>query len=293
MKILVLGATGMLGFALHRVLNDSGYAVLGTVRVNQRPQSAWCRGLDYLTNIEVSNFDSLRETIVRHRIDVVINATVLKTSENERQIKNFFQINSIVPRQLGYLAQQLNIRLIHFSTDSVFGVAGAPFHESDIPQPDDLYSISKFLGEPDGQNVLTLRLSMIGRALNGKGNLVDWFIAQTQKVRGYSGAIFSGMPVNEIAQLIATRLLPRLDELHGVFNLSAGPISKYDLLLLIRDAWGLQNIEIVPDDGLAVDRTLDSSKLNNLIGYTAPPWPQLVHEMREFYEQTERNGVTE
>lgn len=293
MKILVLGASGMLGFALHRVLHDSGHVALGTVRSNQPPACSWCRGLEYLTQIEMGDFAAIRAAIARHGIELLINATALKTAGNEQQTMALFQVNSVIPRRLGQLAQERDLRLIHFSTDSVYGGNGAPFQDTDTPQPDDLYGMSKFLGEPEGRHSLTLRVSLVGRAVNGGSNLVDWFLAQTGQVRGYAGAMFSGLPVNEIARVIARQVLPKLDDLHGVFNLSAAPISKFDLLALIGKEWKLYNIELVRDDSIVLDRSLDSRLIGKRIEYTAPPWSQLVHEMRKFYERLEQNGVTE
>ncbi len=289
----MLGASGMLGFALHRLLHDRGHVTLGTVRSNHSPASSWCRGLEYLTQIEMGDLAAIEAAIARHGIELMINATALKTAGNEQQTMALFRVNSVIPRTLGQLAQERNVRLIHFSTDSVYGSTGAPFQDTNIPQPDDLYSMSKLLGEPEGGHSLTLRLSIVGRAVNGGGNLVDWFLGQTGQVRGYAGALFSGLPVNEIARVIARQVLPKLDDLHGVFNLSAAPISKFDLLALIRKEWKLNHIELLRDDSIALDRTLDSRRLGKLIEYTAPAWPQLVHEMRKFYEQLEQNGVTE
>ncbi len=291
MKILVLGASGMLGFAIHRVLHDSGLVAFGTVRTSKPPASSWCCGLDYFTQIDISDFAAIESVIARNRIEIVINATALKTAGNEQQTMALFRVNSVIPKRLGQLALERDVRLIHFSTDSVYGSTGAPFKETDIPYPGDLYSMSKLLGEPEGRHSLTLRLSLVGRALNGGSNLVDWFLAQTGQVRGYAGVLFSGLPVSEIARVIAKQVLPQLDDLQGVFNLSAAPISKLDLLALIAKEWNLKHIELVCDDSIALDRSIDSIRIAKRIKYTAPAWPQLVHEMRKFYERFEQNGV--
>lgn len=293
MKILVLGASGMLGFAIHRVLHDSGHVAFGTVRTHKPPASSWCCGLDYFTQIDMGDFAAVEAVIASHRIEIVINATALKIAGNEQQTMSLFQVNSVIPRRLGQLALERDLRFIHFSTDSVYGSTGAPFKETDFPHPDNLYSMSKLLGEPEGRHSLTLRLSLVGRALNGGRNLVDWFLAQTGQVRGYAGTLFSGLPVNEIARVIARQVLPQLDDLHGIFNLSAAPISKFDFLALIANEWNLKHIDLICDDNIALDRSLDSRMIGKRIEYTAPAWPQLVHEMRKFYEQLEQNGVTE
>ncbi len=291
MKVLVLGAAGMLGFAIHRVLADGGWSVVGTVRGVQPPLSSWCRGLEYLTEVGVDNLTSVEAALLSSQATVVINAIGLKSADNQTQLKDLFLVNAVFPRRLEQLAQRLSVRFIHISTDSVFGLEGAPFHESDVPNPVDLYSISKYLGETGGLNSITLRLSLVGRGLAQGPSLVDWFISQSGQVTGYKKAIFSALPANEIANVISKYILPNLETLSGVYNLSAQPISKFEFLALTRDAWGLTGVDLISDDSVVIDRTLDSSKFKRVTGYAAPQWLQLVQGMQHFYEQLENNGV--
>jgi dTDP-4-dehydrorhamnose reductase len=249
--------------------------------------------LDYLTQIEAGDFVAVEVATMRHQIELIINATALKAAGSEQQIMELFRVNSVIPRRLGQLAQKLGIRLLHFSTDSVYGSIGGPFRETDIPKPDDLYSMSKLLGEPDGCCSLTLRLSLIGRAVSGGSGLIDWFLAQNGEIGGYTNVLFSGLPVNEVARIIAERLLPNLNELHGVFNLSAASISKFDLLDLVGQELKLKNIKLMRNDSVKMNRSLNSARLSKWIGYAAPAWTQLIHDMCEFYERLERNGAIE
>ena len=43
-----------------------------------------------------------------------------------------------------------------------------------------------------------------------------------------------------------------------------------------------KTIDITPDDKLAIDRSLDSSRFREITGYQPPAWPELVRRMREF-----------
>ena len=102
-----------------------------------------------------------------------------------------------------------------------------------LPDASDLYGRSKYLGEVDYPHAVTLRTSIIGHELGSAHGLVDWFLAQSGAVcRGFARAIFSGLPTVELARVIRDFVLPRPD-LHGVYHVSAAPISKYDLLTLV------------------------------------------------------------
>jgi len=69
--------------------------------------------------------------------------------------------------------------------------------------------------------------------------------------------------------------------LHGVYQLSVDPISKHDLLSIVRDVYGKQ-IEIIPDDSLIIDRSLDSTRFRQATGFVPKPWYELVQAMHDF-----------
>lgn len=288
MRVLVLGAAGMLGFALHRILADAGWYVTGTVRSHYPPESVWCNGLDYLTRVDVENIDSVKEAIELTKAAVVINAVGIKVAHNIEDFKRMLVVNSLFPRRLGSVTARLGVRLIHFSSDGVFNEGYAPFDETIIPNADDFYGMSKYLGEPDGNHVLTLRTSLVGRTLSGTGSLIDWFLSQRGQVKGYKRSVFSGLPVNEIGIVLAKYILPKLESVRGLFHLSSTSISKADLLELVCATWNINYVSIEPEDGTVIDRSLDSERLKNLIGYTPPSWSQLITSMHEFYYNLEQ-----
>jgi dTDP-4-dehydrorhamnose reductase len=97
-------------------------------------------------------------------------------------------------------------------------------------------------------------------------------------VQGFTKAIFSGLPTIEMAHVIADVVLPRRD-LHGLYHVSAAPISKHDLLKLVAAEYG-KAIDVVPDAGFVIDRSLNSERFTAATGYVAPAWPALIHAMR-------------
>src|ERR1019366_8260828 len=144
----------------------------------------------------------------------------------------------------------------------------------------DLYGRSKLLGEVDEQRAVTLRTSIIGPELDGAHGLLGWALSQRGRVKGFTRAIFTGLPTFELARVMRDFVLPRSD-IRGVYHVSANPISKHNLLSLIARIYDL-SIEIEPDGAVVVDRSLDSSRFRGLTGYVAPAWPELIRAMRDF-----------
>ena len=281
---LIIGATGMLGFALHRVLHDHGYPAIGTTRRALAPNSRRCKNLEYVTNVDVEDFDEVLRLLARTSPTVVINATcVLPADANGRDIRKGIAVNSVFPRRLAQAADTLGFHTVHFSTDCVFDGTKGAYSESSLPNAKDLYGMGRLMGETPGARSLVLRTSTIGRGLEPNASLVDWFLAQSGRVSGFRGAIFSGLPVNEIARVVSDILLVRATPLAGLFHLSAAPISKFELLELIRTLWARGDIELLPDDSRAVDRSLDSTRLWNELGYIPPDWRTLLEGMHDFY----------
>ena len=171
-------------------------------------------------------------------------------------------------------------RLIHISTDCVFSGAKGGYREADFPDANDLYGRSKLLGEVDYPNAVTLRTSIIGHELSGHRSLLGWFLKQQGKVKGFRRAIFSGLPTVELSRLVRDVVLqnPRLT---GLYHVAAQPIDKYELLQLVAEIYN-KNIELVPDDQLVIDRSLNADRFYEATGYRASTWPELIQSMYEF-----------
>jgi dTDP-4-dehydrorhamnose reductase len=156
------------------------------------------------------------------------------------------------------------------------------YRESDFSDARDLYGKSKFLGETDETETaaLTLRTSIIGRELGETSHgLLEWFLAQEGKrVKGFSQAIYSGFTTHELARIIAL-VIRKHPALSGLYQVASQPISKFDLLQLIRDCYRL-NIEIARDDEFACDRSLVMDRFQQATGYTSPDWTRLIADMR-------------
>lgn len=282
-KVLVLGATGMLGNAVLRLFEQStGYEVLASARSTSAlrllPEELSDR---VICGVDVENMDSLISLFAKARPDVVINCIgLVKQLTGADDPLAAIPINSLLPHRLARLCGVACARLVHMSTDCIFSGAKGMYTEDDMSDAKDLYGRSKYLGEVDYPHAITLRTSIIGHELNGGHSLVGWFLAQQGSVKGFKRAIFSGLPTVELARVIRDHVIPH-PELHGVHHVSADPINKFDLLTLISNVYD-KKIDMAADDKFIIDRSLDSSRFREATGYQPQPWPVLVRRMYEF-----------
>jgi len=286
MKVLVLGASGMLGNAAMRVLGKTdGIDVYATVR-SPHARMKFDAELQhrFLVGIDVLNHDSLLMALSQVRPDVVLNCVgLIKQLETANDPLWALPINAMFPHRLARACELSGARLVHVSTDCVFSGKAGGYTELDLPDATDLYGRSKLLGEVAYANAITLRTSIIGRELDGQAGLVDWFLAQTGTIKGYTNAIFSGVTTDELTKIIVNHVLPD-PTLSGVWHVSSTPIAKYDLLLLIRDAYG-HDVQILSDGALRIDRSLDSTLFKSRTGYVPPTWETMIDAMRKLEEK--------
>lgn len=283
LNVLVLGATGMLGNAVMRVLSrECGLNVFGTARGGAKSLPFVDPGHGLALH-DVLDIDAVRALVERTQADVVINAVgVVKQLDSAEDPLVALPINAMLPHQLARLCGELGARFIHVSTDCVFDGKAGHYTEDATANATDLYGRSKLLGEVDYPNAITLRTSIVGHELGTRHGLINWFLAQEGSVFGYTKAIFSGLTTVELADVIARHVIPR-PELHGLFHVSVDPISKYDLLKLVAQIYG-KAIEIVPKDLPMIDRSLDSARFRAATGYVPPDWPTLISSLRAVYQ---------
>ena len=281
MKILVLGATGLLGNSMFRVLSQAGvHEVFGTIR-NEAAKDFFIPEIaTQLIIVEsLENESELRRLLALVRPHAVINCTAFPRGSAE-DFRKMMSVYSILPRRLEILCRASHVRLIHFSSDGVFNGSRGRYTESDIPDANDSYGILKMLGEVEGPGAITLRTSVIGHELSMQKGLVEWFLSQNVACRCYTKAIFSGLPAIALAKLTLDFILPSV-ELQGIYHVASQAISKFDLLSLVGSTYGKQT-EIIPDDTVVFDRSLLSNRLHESTGYKAPPWPSLIKDMYEY-----------
>lgn len=286
--VLVLGASGMLGHALMHELprHLPGVTVRGTVRsLDTAPEAVRDAFGDRLVDdVDVLDHERVAALVQDLSPDVVVNAVgVIKQVPGVEDHVLTAEINALLPQRLAQVCESVGARLVHPSTDCVFSGRAGGYTEDDLPDPVDFYGRSKLLGEVGAPHV-TLRTSIIGHELRHGGSLLEWFLSQRgRQVKGFTGAVYSGLPTPELARVVAEVVIPR-PGLTGLWHVATAPITKFDLLGLVAEEYGWEG-DLVPESSYACDRSLDATRFARETGYVAPSWPQLLREMRESQER--------
>jgi len=210
--------------------------------------------------------------------EVVVNAVgIVKQQSAAKESIPSIEINALFPHRLAVLCRAAGARLVHMSTDCVFAGKSGNYREDDPADAEDLYGKSKFLGEVHENHCITLRTSIIGTEISRKKSLLEWFLAQPGPIKGYKQAIFSGFTTLEMARIIE-KLLTQHPRASGLYHVSAAPISKYELLMKIKQRLDLA-VQITPDESLRIDRRLDSTRFRQEFGYVPPSWDDMIDEL--------------
>jgi len=238
---------------------------------------------------DVENDDALVKLFGQVRPEVVINCISLaKRLLNAGDPLLLIPIYALLPHRLAKLCSLFGARLVHVSTDGVFSGTKGGYTEDDPADARDLYGISKLLGEVHYPHTITLRTSMIGHELQAAHGLLGWFLSQRERCTCFGRAIFSGLPTVALAQIVRDWVMPR-PALFGLYHVAARPISKYDLLRLVAEVYG-KTIDIVGDDSVVIDRSLNAARFAAATGYVAPEWPELISLMRADWDRTTRRN---
>jgi dTDP-4-dehydrorhamnose reductase len=290
MRILILGGDGMLGHQLLLTLSKEH-----NVKVTLRQDKPAYANHQYLFidnnsyfGIDVLNQDRLIEVCADFQPEVIINSIgIVKQRSLAKEAIPSLEINSLLPHKLAYICKLIKARLICVSTDCVFTGRKGNYMEQDVPDAVDLYGRTKLLGEVTDVDCLTMRTSIIGLELFRKHGLVEWFLAQRGNINGFKRAIYSGLTTMELARVINFILLTQ-KSLSGLYHIASAPISKYDLLCILKEKLGRTDINIKADETFVCDRSLSGEKFSSLTGYVAPTWGEMLIELAIQIKQIER-----
>jgi len=261
----------MLGHVLLNKLELNGsFEVYDITRSKQnRPNSLVC---------DVSNTDLLLQTIKSLKPQVIINCIGVLIKGSNNNPSNAILINALLPHKLVEFSKLVGAKLIHISTDCVFDGSKGNYIETDNKTAQDTYGLSKSLGEIIDEKNLTLRTSIIGPELknNGEG-LFSWFINQKGEVNGFAESIWGGVTTLELAEVIIKSINENYTGLVHVTNRK--PISKFDLLTLIKDKFELNNIQLKNVPGKKSDKSLNTK----YDYFNVPSYEQMITDMHKYY----------
>lgn len=270
-KILLFGATGMAGHIAYYYLRNTGRYNITNV-VFRTPLTE-----DSIV-VDVTDRDAVAEVVHRVKPEVILNCVGVLIKGSKECPENAILINAYFPHLLKKLADEIDAKLVHISTDCVFSGKRGNYTEDDFRDADDVYGRSKALGEVINEKDLTIRTSIIGPELkkNGEG-LFHWFMNQHGKINGFKTAIWGGVTTLELAKAIDNAIIQNKT---GLIQLSNGEgITKYDLLNLFKRIWCKENVEILPFDGNGVNKSIAKSKR---FDYEVPGYERMLQEQYDW-----------
>ena len=275
MKIVVLGSGGMLGHLVGYFLKEKyGPRVILSARA--------LTGLplldDGLEILDLLDTDRLKEFLDRHTPCVVVNCAAVNDPKKGTDVLD--KINAQLPHHIVSIlnAKKDGSRLVHISTDGVFRGEKGGYSEDDAPDSDDIYGRTKRAGEIFKHPHLTVRTSIVGPDPIGARGLLHWFLSQQQAVHGFTRVFWSGVTTLELAHFLDFAIDR---DISGLYHLPSEKISKYDLLVLIRDVFG-KKIEIEKEGKTFVDRSLVSHRDD--ISYRVSGHRQMLMDLKKWME---------
>lgn len=257
----------MAGHLISLYLRECGHDVTGFAR-HDLPF------LEFQVEGDVRDTARLRP-VVRDGYDVVVNCVGVLNKAVETN-PDAAWLNGELPHVLAEMTADLPTRVFHMSTDCVFAGNTGPYTEGSAPDGRSAYDRTKAAGELNDSKNLTFRNSIVGPDMNPNGiGLLNWFMRQPGPVRGFTGAIWTGLTTLELAKAMEHEAS---EDAIGLVNMvPEGSISKYGLLKLFNEELRGGKVEIVPDAGLQLDKAL--VRENFAPTYRPKPYPEQVREL--------------
>jgi dTDP-4-dehydrorhamnose reductase len=298
MKVVILGASGMLGSMVLRWLaTDRSLTLAATARTDALLQELERLGPGCerrLLDAETTTVDGL--TALLQGADYAVNCIgVIKPYirddrpiETERAIR----VNALFPHALATAAERSSCRVLQIATDCVYSGTKGGYLESAPHDALDVYGKTKSMGEIHSPWVHHLRCSIIGPEPRAHVSLLDWFIGQARgaTVKGFTNHAWNGVTTLHFGKvchgLIKTRSVPG----HLQHLVPTGSITKAALLGVFGKEYDRSDVTIQPVAApTVIDRTLGTSSPDadrdmwKGAGYAEPPTvEQMVYELARF-----------
>ena len=251
MKVVVVGSNGLLGQTLLKQLLNTNYSVVAFSKGRNRFPID--KGYDYF-NIDVTNFDSLKQTIKTVKPNFVINAAAITNvdfCEDNKDLCDAVNVDAV--KELIKVCSELTIHLIHISTDFIFDGKKGTYKEIDTPNPINYYGKSKLLAEKhltkSTIDYTILRTILVyGKVTEmNKSNIVLWIkraLENKEKVTIVDDQFRMPTYVEDLAKAC---LLTIEKQLKGIYNISSNKLmSIYEMALEIAEVFNFDKSLIIP-----------------------------------------------
>jgi len=270
-RVLILGSAGLIGHQVHNYLKgNEGYELHNIAYRNKLQENTIL--------IDARDENNLIKQIASIKPQYIVNCIGILIGGSNKDPENAVFLNAYMPHRLARLADEIDAKLIHISTDCVFsGDKKEPYIETDEKDGRGVYAKSKGLGEVVNNKHLTLRTSVVGPELKTDGEeLFHWFMNQQGDISGFTKAIWSGVTTIELAKAVKWSIDNDITGLYHVTNNTS--INKHELLKLFQKHTK-KDVNIKPVDGNNVDKSFVDTRL--LMNYQIPSYDEMITEMVE------------
>jgi dTDP-4-dehydrorhamnose reductase len=294
-RVLVLGATGMLGSMVYRYFQKTHLKTAGTILKGEKKRVAG--------QSNIIQFDAEASDAVLYRVlktinpDWIINCIgIIKPyckDDDPVGIRRAITVNALFPFRLAELAQKNNARVIQIATDCVYSGRQGKYDEAAVHDPLDVYGKTKSLGEARADAMLHVRCSIVGPEPWTNVSLLAWFLSQPENVtlQGYTHHHWNGVTTLQFAQCCEMIMQKGTDYFDSLVKMSPvhhfvpnKTVSKYRLLRIFKQVWK-RRVKIVPaSTPEAVDRTLDTSYHELVAKPKSRSMLEALQALKDYYE---------
>lgn len=278
-KLLVTGASGLLGINLALMAAERGYEVTGWTNQNG------LRSAPFATqSVDLLKFDQITPRLDEFEPDLIIHCAAMANLElAAKEPKMAHELNGVVPGILATEAKRLNAKFIHISTDAVFDGFRGDYAETDRPNPQNAYAYSKLEGEKAvytaNPEAIVARVVFYGWSLGGQRSLSEFFYSHLlaeQPVKGYTDMFFTPLYVGHLADILLQMGDTNLNGTWHVFGSES--LSKYAFGVSLAQEFGLDETLVSPvltpegDDRVrrSLRLTMKTDKLASALGKDMP-----------------------
>lgn len=295
MKIIVTGATGLLGANFVHVALQKRYNVIGTVC-----SSRWARPPATMCEMDVRDDHAVRALLKKIRPDAVFHfAAATSVDWCEAHPEEALAINAHASGVVASATREVGARFVYMSTDAVFdGVRGC-YNETDTPAPVNVYAASKLEGEREVVRshpaALIVRANIFGWNALPKQNLAESILSALRKGQefpGYHDVIFAPVLVNTLAEWM---LMLEAKGVCGTIHVAShNPMSKGDFAVELARVFGLRGelvrptcyAALLPRQGATrpLNTWLSGAIASRCLGLRLPDLPDMIKELQRLEE---------
>jgi dTDP-4-dehydrorhamnose reductase len=272
MKVVVLGATGMLGHMVFKYLEVRRWEVYGLAKRYEG---------DNHFNIYDKEWPEVLEDC-----DWVINcigAIKPRIDSSYHGEQWAIEVNALFPHELVEHLEGQNI--IQIATDCVYSGKKGYYKENDSHDALDVYGKTKSLGEVSQPNVFNIRCSIIGPELGTNNSLLEWLVQQKRfaRVNGFTNHKWNGITTLQFAKICELVMCGL--EIPNLIHIPAQTVTKATLVKEIASAYGREDLLITDKESdTTIDRTLSTDFPGVVRKFGIPPIATQLKEMKEFVE---------